>query len=324
MSTEKHLTLKQKQAIELKEAHGKAVVLAVGIDKYDKRVGFPPLKTCSNDAEFLRDSFLDVHQLNTDPKRVFLLNSKTDPGPSKGEIIKAINHLVSVSQESDRLIFYYSGHGHRLKDNDGNEQFFIVPQDAWDCDDAEALLDFAKIRNIIERSETKQKIVILDACFSGPISEGKKFLPAKFSKKFLADYMQKTKGFAVISSSSKDAVSFTQSPNPKLSLFTFHLINALRGAPEALDESFLTLNSLYEYVSVKVKRDAKSYQLDQSPGIDVKSSGALIIGNFSTSIISPEQLDLEGFPISSLKFTDQEKIDVIEVLTLIFIQIKYP
>jgi hypothetical protein len=313
-----HLTNKQTKAVILREALGFLSVLAIGIDDYDKTSGFNPLKTCSNDALEVQNAFLDVWQLNADKGRVWTLTSEGSPVPSKGEIIKAINRLASMIEPNDRLLLYYSGHGHRIKDGSGTERFYIVPQDAYDDTDPEALIDFHKVVEILKKSEAKQQILIIDACMSGPDITGKKILPAKYSAKFLAEYMRKTKGITVVSSSTADQPSYSQSPNPKLSLFTYYFIRALRGDEEALDESMLlTINSLYDYITTKVERRAKSYQKDQSPSIDIKASGVIILGNFAQSIISPESFDLEGYPISEIVFRDWQKLDVRDVLTQI-------
>ncbi|MDY6894606.1 MAG: caspase family protein, partial [Thermotogota bacterium] len=310
------LTQRQRMAVTLKKAHGQIAVLAVGISDYDKQSGFPRLKTCSNDAQKVRDIFHDVWQLNADKERVKSITSGSSVPPSKGEIIKAVKNIASLSGANERLLFYFSGHGQRLYDEDGNSKFYLVPQDVYDDTDPEALIDFDKLLKMINSAEAKQRIVIIDACMGGPVATGKKILPAKYSKKFLAEYMKKTKGVAVMSSSTFDQASYTYSPNPKLSLFTYYLIKALGGDPKAQDESMLlTLNSLFDYISTKVQRRAKSYQKEQLPCIDVKASGIFILGNFAQAIISPESFDIDGYPISNIVFKDWEPLDVKDVLT---------
>jgi len=123
MVNKKHLTSKQMQSLNLKEAQGQLSVLAVGIDAYDKASGFPALKTCSNDATEVRNAFQDVWQLNAEKDRIWLLKSGSPPFPSRGEIIKAIKHLATMTEPNDRLLFYYSGHGHRINDKSGAEKF---------------------------------------------------------------------------------------------------------------------------------------------------------------------------------------------------------
>ena len=311
----KHLTHKQKQTIALQKAHGKSIVLSIGISDYNRRSGFEPLKTCSNDAMSFRDAFLDVWQLNADKNKVIALTSGSKDKPSKGIIIQYIKDVVSYSGPDDRIIVYYSGHGHKIKNDSGDENFYLVPQDAYDDSDPEALIDFRKILHLINKSEAKQKIIFLDACLSGPDISGKKLISAKYSRKFLTEYMEKTKGSVIITSSTDNQSSYTQSPNPKLSLFTHYLTKALRGDIESLDDSVLTINSLFEYISAKVIRRANSYQKEQTPTISCKASGVPILADFSQSLIAPERFDLEGYPISELEFKDFEYMDVKDVLT---------
>ena len=296
----------------LNEAHGKLVLLSIGIDSYDPTSGFKALKTCSNDAISVKNTLLDVPQLNADHDRLFVLNSNSTPTPSKGEIIKAINKISNLAEENDRLMIFYSGHGHRI-----NEDFYLVPQDVYDSEDPESILDFNRVLDIINASDAKQKIIILDACLSGPSFENRKLLPVKYSNKFLVDYLKNTKGTAVLSSCAGNQESFTQSPNPKLSLFTHYLLQGLSGSPEALDDDFLTLESLFGYLSTFVKRCAKSYHVKQYPSIDIKSNGVMILGNFSQALISPESVDLDGYPVKAIDFSEHEGLAVKEVLTAI-------
>ncbi len=107
MVKSKQITTSKKSAI-LKEAHGKLILLSIGIDTYDSYSGFHSLKTCSNDAISVRDALLDVPQLNADSELLFVLCSKNSPFPSKGEIIKEIKKIVDLADENDRLMIFYA------------------------------------------------------------------------------------------------------------------------------------------------------------------------------------------------------------------------
>lgn len=317
------LTTKQIHAIKIEEALGKLVLLSIGIDDYDEHSGFKTLKTSVNDAVKIRDTFLDVHQLNADKDRVFCLTSKSNTKPSKGEIIKTLKKTTAMANKSDRFLFYYSGHGQRINKAGFEKKFYLVPQDVYDSEDPDALVDFDKILEIIEECDAKQKIIVLDACFSGPELKGAKFLPAMQSKKFYIEYLKETKGTFFLSSSASDQLSFTQSPNPKLSLFTCFMVKALNGDPKSLDNSLLTLNSLYDYLTVEMKLYSKSCHLKQNPSISQNGIHIPVLGDFNKSIISPDQLDLNGMPISEISFYDFDKIRIAEILTSIKYYHKY-
>ena len=306
------LPQKKRDAIELRKAQGSLALLSIGISNYNKNSGFQPLSTCSDDAFAIRDVFLDTWQLNINKSRVKTITSNSSIYPSKGQIFSHTKELAENANTDDRILFYYSGHGHRIGDS-----FYLVPEDAYTDDDPDALIDFSKIINLLENSVAKQKIII-DACLSGPSLGKTKLAAKKYSTKFLKEYFENTKGMAILSSSSMDEASYTQSPNPKLSLFTHYLVKAFQGDSEAIDDSgFLTISSLYDFISVKVSRRAKSYQKSQKPCLDVKATGTLVFGDFTQSIISPSSFSPGEFPLSSILIEETESFYVDYVLTKI-------
>jgi hypothetical protein len=199
------------------------------------------------------------------------------------------------------------------------EELFLVPQDAYAAE-VDALLPFARVQEILGGSSARQKLIILDACFSGPDTSNFKILASKISRKALLEYVKDTKGVAVLSATTNALPATTKSPNPKLSLFTHHLVRALRGQePDALDEErLLTVQRLYDFLSVTVPRMAYSYHMSkQQPTLEEKATGVIVLGDFSTSIVSPESLDLEGSPATHIDFEDEEQAEVADILTKI-------
>jgi hypothetical protein len=117
----------------------------------------------------------------------------------------------------------------------------------------------------------------------------------------------------VLASTEHNQPSQINSPNPKLSLFTCFIEQGLRGAPEALDGRLLTASSLYEFVSVRVVRFAKSQRGRQRPVIENATSGVLVLGDFS-QILAPDAIDMEPYPLQAVDFHDDEPLRVVEVL----------
>jgi hypothetical protein len=234
------------QISELATAHGLARVLAVGVSTQMKASGFQSLKVCANDASSVRDRFADIQQLNADPDFCVKCVSGGTLPATRGHILGQLHELANGAESESRLIFFYSGHGVRLHYK-GTDEFFLVPEDAFSGADADALIPFSVVTEILNKSAAKQKLIVLDACFSGPDVSGLKALPAELSPKFMKEYLAKTKGAGVLSSSGIGQESIAQSPNPKLSLFTHYFCEALSGEETALDNGRLTLNSLYDY-----------------------------------------------------------------------------
>lgn len=305
-------TQQERKQETLANAHGKVSVLCVGVTDYLPTVGFPKLKKCSNDAMQVQLAFQETPQLNADPSFLRHITSETKANPpTRGTIIHHLKELAARATSDDRILFYFSGHGHRIE---GNDNFFLVPEDAYDESDPAALLSLNQVTNILLDSDAKQKIVILDACLSGPTLLGKK-LRAAVSDKFLAEYMKMTKGIAFLASSEPDQASYEESNHPKLSLFTSFLVPALRGDAAALDGQFLTLASLFDYVSAGVQRAAKSLHVSQVPTLQDTSSGVMVLGDFRAFLIPSGPVDFKKHPITNLVLKHTQRESTKNILT---------
>ena len=296
---------------KLREALGRAKLLAIGVSQYQATQVFGPLRQCDNDAATVMEAFRDHWQLNPAPEYLKLVTSASNHPPTRGTMINEIIAVAGAADPTERVFFYFSGHGHRIGD-----AFYLVPQDAYSDSDPDALVDFKKVTEILRSSRAKQVVILLDACLSGSKPSGQKLVAAAISNKYLAEYLRNTTGVAVISSSSGDQPSDTKSPNPKLSLFTYYLVQALSGTTEALDEhKFLTIDTLYQYLVTHVERTARSYQKTQRPMSSVEASGTLVIGDYGQSVIAPSTFSPKEFPLTSMLARSSTGFQVESVLT---------
>lgn len=122
--------------------------LVVGIDDYEQC----PLNCCCNDA----DAVTTLLEANEDGSPNFSVKLKKNVF-SKGELKQLIEECFSG--DSDVALFYYSGHGHI--DSIGG---YLVTPDFSDYDYGVSLQDILAIAN---DSQCKEKIIVLDSCFSG-------------------------------------------------------------------------------------------------------------------------------------------------------------
>lgn len=122
--------------------------LIVGINKYPKC----PLLSCCNDAEAMA-KVLEIHGDGT-PNFSIKIHKNV---PNKANLRKLIEECFSG--DADVALFYYSGHGHI--DSVGG---YLVTPDFSDYDYGVSLQDVLAIANA---SHCKEKIIILDSCYSG-------------------------------------------------------------------------------------------------------------------------------------------------------------
>ncbi|WP_302556699.1 caspase family protein [uncultured Desulfovibrio sp.] len=122
--------------------------LIIGIDNYKTC----PLEGCCNDA----DSIEQILRCNGDESPNFSTKIFKNV-QTKAALKKLIEDCFSG--DADVALFYYSGHGHI--DNVGG---YLVTPDFGDHDFGVSLQDVLTIAN---NSRCKDKIIILDSCYSG-------------------------------------------------------------------------------------------------------------------------------------------------------------
>ena len=296
------------RAIVRPDAIGSIQVLAIGVSRQSPATGLPTLPQCENNALAVRDCFKDYPQLFADASKVDALTSKGGT-VSRGAIIGAVKELAAAAGPQNRLLVFISGHAHRI-----NDKLYLVPEDAYDAEDASCLVEFEQLLTLMNSSRAIHKIAILDCCWSGPTSSSNKGSgPTEISQKFLSQYFGEIKGVAVLSSSAGSQTFDAKSPDPRYSLFSYHLKAALNGAVEALDGTCLTLQGLSTYVSDRLKLNSKSRRKAHDVVFESQSTEAILIGDF-TPTLDRSPFALKHSPVHLVHFTDADRMTVKQVL----------
>ncbi|WOO41055.1 caspase family protein [Rubellicoccus peritrichatus] len=290
---------------------GKTRVLSVGITDYLPNSGFPKLNKCANNALQIRLALQETAQLNADSEFTNHLTTETTAtSPSRGMIISKMMDLAAGSSTDDQILFYFSGHAHHIS---GIDDIFLVPQDAFTDSDPTALLSLNQVTDILQSSQAKQIIIVLDLCFSGPILSGRQ--TTSDPDKLLGRFIKQTKGITFLSSSESILQSYELSPHPQLTLFTAELIQALRGEPTALEQNILTTHSFFKYLSTQIEQKAKELDLPQAPILHHTNNETLLLGDFTAFLIPTHSVNFEGQPVKSLILKDSKRESTSSILT---------
>lgn len=295
------LTQVQRNALVSQFARGRAKVLAIGVDGYNRDSGFAPLKTCRNDAIGFANCFRDIPQLNADPEGITTLVTGGGTLPSRGEIIMALRRLAQSAIEDDRLIFYFGGHGHRIA---GDPEVYLVPQDVFAKDDPTGMIALSTVVSVLRKSAARQRLVIVDAGLA-------------LSGDFLDAYLGETAGIAVVCCSAEDATARARSPDPRHGLFAAVLLPALRGTlPAALDDRLLMVSSLFRYLSGEMSRLAESAQGSLKATLKGSTGAAIVLADFSGPLLGADALGPEGSLFERIELSGRERtVSIKDILT---------
>jgi hypothetical protein len=138
---------------------------------------------------------------------------------------------------------------------------FDLPGSALSAEDFTAAL---------RRIQAQRLLVLMDCCHAAGMATAKDappfFAPAALPKG-VADALKQDAGRAVFSSSTGAQVSWVQ-PDGSLSLYTYHLIEALQGAGNRPGDTVVRLSDLMNYLGKAVPAGARALGKEQTPFFD--------------------------------------------------------
>jgi len=152
-----------------------------------------------------------------------LLDSKA----TKSTILSAINSSFSKATENDYIIFFFSGHG-------GKGCF--VPYDLMSNS-----LSHQEVKAAFKKSSAKYRLCIADACFSGSVGNGNASISNYDAAQELSDAR-----LAVLLSSNNQQTSMEMGQLGQ-GLFSYWLMNGLRGAADLNRDKYVTAGELFVY-----------------------------------------------------------------------------
>lgn len=135
-------------------------------------------------------------------------------------VINELKKQAMACTMNDILIFAYSGHG--------NNDLII-------CGNAE-YMPFNEIKQIIAKSKARRKVLILDSCRSGSITDTNGLVKDKFTQ-------------VVVFTSSRRNQDSWEMRGKRNSVFFTSLLKGLRGKADYNHDKKVTASELYKYVS---------------------------------------------------------------------------
>jgi len=267
LSSEKILTVHK---LEIRRNIWAAVI---GINNYPN---IRPLRYAVDDARAFYDHL--VHYTHIPAENVTLLLNQE---ASLTQLRSTLGtHLKSKAGKDDMVIIFFAGHGATEKDvtspdGDGLEKY-LLPYDADPKDLYATALPMGEISRIFNRIRSERLIFIADSCYSGA-SGGRTIsltgTRANISDAFL-DRIAGGKGRIILTASGANEVS---SEDEKLhhGVFTYFLLEGLRGKADTDKDGVITVDEAYAYVSKQVPQATGQEQHPVKKGI---VEGRLILG----------------------------------------------
>ena len=234
--------------------NGYALLIGIGECTHHPRLSLP---TTVKDIQVL-------HQIITNPTLCAYLNDPQhiqllhDDTATRRGILEGLQWLQTQSKSNPQatVIVYYSGHGW-LDQTDNS--YHLLPSDLDPFDFKTTALPAIDFTNALRKINSQRLLVVIDSCHAAgmataktPTSQPSIKLPPQFVQvpppKQVTDALKQGKGRVVLTSSQGDESSWIL-PDDSMSLFTYHLIEALQGAANLPGDTTVKISNLMNHLS---------------------------------------------------------------------------
>jgi hypothetical protein len=264
------------------ELYPNAIAVVIGAGTNSNNI--PPAPYAANDAVIMEQYFrntMGIHNIMT----------VTDAEVTRSKLLDIFNPNGDLSRyvlpDSTDVFVYYSGHGIPDKDDDGNLDVYLIPDDCRKDMLRERGYSLNKMYANLNDLKAKSVTVILDACFSGSSKQssslsGESISNMKGVEIEIEDLAEKpwmdNPNFRVMTSSSGDQTSLAFDKSQS-GLFTYYLALGMQGDADSNKDKKITVEELNEYVSAQVSKAAKQIR-DGNQTPQLLGNGNLVIVQF--------------------------------------------
>ncbi len=243
--------------------NGRALIIGVGEYLHPR---FENLPATVLDARELGNVLHDPSRCAYPPGNVEILTGGT---ATRHNIRLALLTLGQRSTEDSTVLIYFSGHGCRVMEND-NWQTYLCPREADPDRLADTAISGQEFSQLLGDIPAAKMVIFLDTCHAGGSLQLKGEADGEVWRRNIpASYLRalsEGSGRVIIASSKEKQLSYDR-PQEDYSVFTWHLIEGLRGKAIHHNERYVRILDLFNHVNEQVRRE----QPGQQPVLEAKS-----------------------------------------------------
>jgi hypothetical protein len=224
--------------------------VVIGINDYPR---LPKLKYAANDAEAFYHLLVDDNRVPAENvtllvnEQATLVNLRSTLG----------TRIKNAARENDMVIIFFAGHGATERDatspdGDGLEKY-LLPYDTDPADLYTTAMPMGEVGRILTRIRSQRLVFIADSCYSG--ASGGRTISVTGTRANITDgYLDRVvggRGKVIITASSANEVS-EEKDELQHGVFTYYLLEGLRGKADTDQDGMVTVDEAYRYVSDQV------------------------------------------------------------------------
>lgn len=241
---------------------GSAWAVLVGINAYEDPY-IADLRVCVDDVTAVQQVIAQSYQTAR-----LLTDAAPEHLPTRANILSVLTNIAQVASERDALLFYFSGHGVAEEG-----ESYLLPRDARLAALKHTAIAMRDLRELLEQSVARAKMIVLDACHAGA-AIGK--AAPTMTPEFIARVFAEAEGMAVLASCKHGQRSWEWHDQQR-SVFTYYLLEALQGQADRDHKGFVTISDTSRYVTDRVKRWSVDHNIPQTPTLQYTVAGDIVL-----------------------------------------------
>ena len=244
------LTAERSMSVQYYPKRRNVWAVVVGINDYPR---LPKLKYAANDAEAFYRLLVEDNRVPAE-NVTLLVNAQATLVNLRSTLG---TRLKNAARENDMVIIFFAGHGATERDatspdGDGLEKY-LLPYDTDPADLYTTAMPMGEVGRILNRIRSERLVFIADSCYSG--ASGGRTVSVTSTRANIADgYLERVaggRGRVIITASSANEVS-VEKDELQHGVFTYYLLEGLRGKADTDRDSMVTVDEAYRYVSDQV------------------------------------------------------------------------
>ena len=243
----------------------------VGVNRYNDP-GVHNLKFCVKDVQNLEKKLKELGYT------VMCLHDslESDSGhfPIHNNIEAELINLCNMVDVDDLLLVHFACHGKLGRD----EQPMLIVRDTRLSTIEKTGLSLADMKKYMHSSKARRLVLTLDACHMG-VETGREI----DDPQFIHNAYELAEGFALIAASTAQQKAL-ESPEKNSGVFTYYLIEGLKGEADREKKGFVTVDDIKTYVLHSLRRwSIENDQVIQEPTAKTEGLGDMIVADYRYS-----------------------------------------
>ncbi|MBC2605836.1 caspase family protein [Pelagicoccus albus] len=262
-----------------------AYALVIGIGQY-RDEAITPLRFTNADAKAFAELLVDDDICGVPEENVRLL---VDEEATLFAIKDSISDWLSrkVGPDSTAII-YYAGHGDvepdRTQSSHDGIANYLLPYDTSSTNLYASALSKEEFQGLVNTVRCKRSVILMDACHSGGVATaGSRKMRVGYSQDIYSSLAEGA-GSTVIAASAPNQLSW-EDENLGHGIFTYHLLEALRGEADADGDGRISMIEVFDYLKRKVPESARKLGgAEQTPVFKADMSEDIVL------TVNPERI----------------------------------